>query len=153
MTKVIELPEETPLDDGDFRRRVTADRRHKGAWAEAVVIADLLERGYIPSVPTLPAVYDLVVDRNGEFLRVQVKLGSTGRTMLASIGWTSYRYDYAKGAYRPTVQTKYDSTSFDYLAAVDRGTREVFYVPVEDIDFKKSSFSFNRENREKYSKF
>lgn len=147
------LPEEAPVDDGKFRKIIGGDRRSKGAWAEAVVIADLLDKGYVPSVPSFPVAYDLVVDRNGELLRVQVKLGSSGATMQAMLGWTSFKYNYAASTYEPVNRLKYDETSFDILAVVDRKTREVFYVPKADIDFNKTNFTFNRAKRDRYKDF
>ena len=147
------LPEEAPVSDVDFRRRVGTNNRTKGAWAEAIVIADLLDKGYIASVPTLPVVYDLIADRDGELLRVQVKLGSTGATMSAALGWTKVEYDHIRGVYRPTVTTKYKAADFEYLAVVDRKTREVLYVPAADIDFTKAQMYFSKERRAKYIEF
>jgi hypothetical protein len=47
-----------------------------GDAAEATVIAKLNERGYVVSIPFGHAQdYDLIWDRDGSLLRVQVKLG------------------------------------------------------------------------------
>lgn len=57
----------------------------KGKVAELLVAAQLIEKGYTVSCPLHPCRYDLVIEKNNKFYRVQVKyIGkATSRTTVA----------------------------------------------------------------------
>ena len=61
------------------------DTAQQAAIAEHRVIARALEFGYTVSVPTTPARYDLVFEKEGRFLRVQVKYGGHVPTVLPAL--------------------------------------------------------------------
>lgn len=151
--KVVILPEEPPVDDKAFRRMKAEESKRLGLWSELIVAADCVSRGYAVSWPAGQYKYDLVVDRGVDIVRVQIKTGSKGATMQARTGWVAHSYEFQHKAYRQIPITHYVDSDFDYLAAVDRTTGEVYYVPMSDVDLTKDSFTFSKENREKYVTF
>lgn len=52
---------------------MTSPTTHQGNIGQAAVQLDALRRGYHVSIPLEGAAYDLIIDRNGELLRVQVR--------------------------------------------------------------------------------
>lgn len=153
VSKVIHLPEEEPVDDGDFRRMTRQSHAMKGGWAEMVVAADCLSRGYHVSIPIVPPQYDLIVDRGTGLVRVQVKIGPTRGNIAGNLAWRSYRWDYTRGSSVKEMRTKYNPDSFDFLAIAVRQSMEVFYVPMEDIDLSKARFYIAEEDKDKYKSF
>lgn len=133
-----------PLDNREFRSLVHAQRQQLGAFSEMIAAAELFREGAIVSKPLLEAKgYDLVADMDGALLRVQVKTISSSNQ--APLGFSRARPDGSR-----KVQLKYTDASFDWLACVDRDTREVFMVPAKDIDFSLAAFPMSSSNREKY---
>lgn len=127
-----------PMDDDEFKKYVGEELVRSGtrgtvtsrsAWtrgiiSELIVAADATERGYFVLIPLDGghSQYDLVVEKEGKLLRVQVK--------------TIKLKDYAVSLI--TGGKRYIKGAFDYLAAVDRETRNVYWVPESDIDFSKT---------------
>ncbi len=141
-----------PMTDREFNKSVAANRMCIGMGSEMICAGDLYYRGYRVSKPLDgTSKYDLIVDRHGVLSRLQVKTVSKGGQ--TSIGVLSYREDtYGKGVVIRVIP-KYDGTEFEFLAVVDRATREVFYVPIADVDFTKANFPLTKAARLQYTDF
>lgn len=141
-----------PMDDREFRQAVASSRVSLGMFSEMTCAADCFSRGYLVSRPLADGSrYDLVVDRNGSLERVQVKTMS--KTGSVPIGILKYKHDtYGKGVYDYTI-AKYSGSEFDFLAAVDRDTKIVYYIPVVEIDFTKANVPLGKNIRERYLTF
>jgi PD-(D/E)XK endonuclease len=150
MTEEIHMP----MSDRQFNQSIAKQRMSSGMSAEFLTVADCYERGYSVSKPLdSNSKYDLIVDRHGELLRVQVK-SAAKRQLQARIGWTTYREDiYDGGGSKPHFIQKYVAGDFDYLAIVDRVSKMVYYVPIGDLDLSKDSFTVKQVEREKYLAF
>lgn len=144
------LPEEAPMDEPDFKQKLTKDTRRKAAWAELIVAADCLGRGYTIAHPYRHRRYDLVVDVDGDLKRVQVSLGSKGPTLRAALGRSQYRFDYTRNRYLSSATTQYLQGEFDVLAVVDRVTSEVYYIPADEIDFSSPTFTVKAADKDRY---
>lgn len=107
--------------------------KNVGDYSEALVRLDLLKRGYIvANVEGDNAPYDLIVDKNGELLRVQVK----ARTPVAGkLGVELYTmvYDSTQSTNNRSKQKKYSEASFDWIAVVDISTETIYYVPMDEV--------------------
>lgn len=146
-------PVAMPMDNREFNSKITKERMFLGMFAEHQVMADCYLRGYrvLSSGDGAPK-YSMVVDRDGILIRLQVKaLSATGQAAVGSIRYTENRYD-GRGR-QPFIEPKYTVSDFDYLALVDRLTREVYYVPVADIDFTKAYFTLRQGEKASYSEF
>jgi len=142
-----------PLTDREFNVQVASHRMSIGMASEMMCAADCFSRGYVVSKPLCgDSKYDLIVDRQGVLLRVQVKTLSHSNQI--PIGYTKYYEDtYGKGSYAKSMP-KYDGTEFDILAAVDRETKIVYYLPVEEVDFSKANVSLGlTSDRDRYRNF
>lgn len=143
-----------PMDDREFSQEISKRRTAAGFSAEMFVAGDLYERGYLVSKPLDGSTkYDLIVDRHGELLRVQVK-SVTGKYLQVQIGWTRYRENIYDGrGVTGHVVRKYNDSDFDILAAYHRPTKTIYYVPVGDLDMSKAAFQIKQADREKYLAF
>lgn len=79
-------------------------------------------RGYHVSVPVEPAPYDLVVDVDGQFYRIQVKSTSTDRHIVA-LDSTRYRKELGR-----SIQLPYEDGLFDYWFIVS-GDGTMYLLP------------------------
>lgn len=87
----------------------------QGTTAQYRLIAELLDRSLIPSIPCEPCcAYDLVVDCGGSLVRVQVKSCNVKKR-------NRYRADIARGA--TNNKTAYAANQLDIFA---------IYIPIEE---------------------
>lgn len=137
-----------PMDDSEFNNTVARSREASSLSAVALAVSDLIEQGCVVSRVIGKAKYDLVVDMGySKLFKIQVK-PAVKRSLQARIGWTVHREtDYGIES-RRTRQTY--SHEFDYLAIVDRVEKEVYYVPVEDLDLTKDTFTVKLGDKLKY---
>jgi PD-(D/E)XK endonuclease len=101
----------------------------KGDFAELMVAADLARRGYRVAIPFGEnSDYDLVVERDDQLERVQVKsTESDGRVILVSC--RSHSLTNGK-----VLRTKrYTAKTIDWLAVYDRTTSRCYYVPASEL--------------------
>lgn len=145
---------EEPLSDGEFRKLVANQRKATGTLAELLTAADLVGKGYPVFLPLMSIEkFDLVTVRNGEFLRLQVKMGAKS-SLQVNLGRPTKRAEYFDSvSWVSKTSPKYTVTDFDYLVVVDRDTREVFYVPVSDIDLTSANFNLPASQRLRYNDF
>jgi hypothetical protein len=140
------------MTSAEFNKNIASQRMSTGMMCEAIVIADLYGRGYSVSKPFDGiSKYDLIVDRNGELSKIQVKAASR-HALQAAIGFTKFKINSA-GMYEYYDDVKYGSLDFDFLAMVDRVSHIVYYVPMEDIDLTKKMVYIKANDKEKYKNF
>lgn len=104
----------------------------KGDLGEAMILADVVRRGYKVALPLGDDwPFDLVVYRNGKFERVQCKYTeSDGKVIHARCMSAS---DW--------VQYKYTSKDIDWLVVYDKTTDACYYIPAELLGSGKRSLS------------
>ncbi|MFX3623096.1 MAG: group I intron-associated PD-(D/E)XK endonuclease [Ectobacillus sp.] len=107
----------------------------KGAMGETVVKLNLIEAGYVVSQPELATTYDLIVEtENGDLLKIQVKSSVPNSDGIL-------KFDIRRSHSAGRVYKKND---FDILAVVNLTTKEVAYVPYNEIDTRRQlSFETN----------
>lgn len=102
----------------------------KGDLAELRVAATLRQSGHTVLFPfTENEQYDLAIDIDGEFIRVQVKHAAKrddGRIVVSCYGSNS-----SKSGNNTTIYTKDD---IDGIAAFCSDTEECFWIPFEDMN-------------------
>jgi len=146
-----------PLTNREFNKHIASSRMSLGMFGEMLVGADCADKGYIVLFPHHPtSKYDMVVDRDGVLIRIQVKVSAKSK-LSVNLGVTKKDSDYSGWnsfkAPLPKKIPKYKSGDFDYLAIVDRTARVVYYVPAEDIDFENPNFFIKSAEAERYLSF
>ena len=102
-------------------------KKTKGSIAELHVCADLMKKGWRISIPYGENNrYDLVAEKDGKFLRIQVKYvtpknGALYLHCFSSNNWSVQRYT---------------SVQIDVIAAYNPLTEKVYYVPVDYMQSK-----------------
>lgn len=98
----------------------------KGYIAEAYVTARLMEDGWKILRPVEESSrYDLVAEKNGKFLRVQVKYvtpkgGVLSVNCRSSNNWSVLHYS---------------SKDIDVIAVLDSKSKLIYYIPVAEINY------------------
>jgi hypothetical protein len=112
-----------------------------GLAAEYLVMSDLAAKGYSPAKAAAHLPYDLLVDVDGQMLRVQVK-GSA--EMAVSEAAAYMRFKISDGRGKP-----YPPNSFELLALVDLSTRTIAYVKYtnqKSLQFQPSYAALTRSD-------
>lgn len=114
-----------------------ADLKRKGDLAELMVAADLVRQGYRVAFP-----YgedwdaDLLIERGGQFERVQVKYTAPKHDVLEvralSLSLTGGRVMQVK---------RYTSDTIDWLAAYEPGSGRFFYIPAAELGAGRNTIS------------
>jgi len=106
------------------------DKILKGDLSKAFVIAKLLKAGYKVLEPVSEnSRYDLVVEINGKFVKIQVK----------TIYYKNDMQVYEMVCYSTTrrnkrhIKTKYTSSEVDFIMGYNPDTDEVYTFPIRDI--------------------
>lgn len=103
------------------------DNNRAGEIGESVVQTDLLKSDFNISIPVGEFPYDLVVERDGTFYRVQVKTarrrGDRDNSIVVSL--------------RTGPDKQYDEDAFDILAVYDPQTDECYYADWQEVGFNK----------------
>jgi len=106
------------------------DKILKGDLSKAFVIAKLLKEGYKLLEPvTENSRYDLVVDLNGQFARIQIK----------TIYYKNDLQVYEMVCYSTTrrnkihVKTKYTPEEVDFIIGYNLDKDEIYTFPIKDI--------------------
>lgn len=118
------------------------DKKQKGTLAELRVAACLLANGWNVLIPYGENNrYDLVAERSGKFIRIQVKYVSPSNNGLnincaSSNNWS--------------IKT-YQPEEIDYMAVYDSNSEKVYYIPVSAINKYKFKLRLNgsKNNQEK----
>ena len=119
--------------------------KRKGSLAVGEAIANFISKGITVLIPISDCdKYDLVIDENGVFKRVQCKY-SGGKE--SSGAYIAYLYTY--GGYREkTYHTKYKDGDFDLLF-VYCGNKDKYLIPAEKI-MGKSKISVGKRSWKEY---
>ena len=106
-----------------------APLKQKGDLAELMVAADLRRRGHKIAIPYGEDWdYDLIVCRDGQLERVQVKHArSDGRVILVRCRSSSL----TNGKVRDVK--KYTAATVDWIAVWDATTERCYYVPASEL--------------------
>jgi hypothetical protein len=109
-----------------------AETKRKGDIGEAMVMADVLRRGYKVAIPVGEDWrYDLIVLRNGNLERVQCK-------------YTSSRGDFIYVACRSSNNwsvVRYTPEAVDWIAVYDTFTSKVYFVPSSFLGSGRAAIS------------
>ena len=106
--------------------RVKRDTKSVGDRSEAIVLAELVKRGYLVSIPFGENQrYDLIIDDGDKLSRVQVK---TGRLRGGVIVYNcSSSHAHRGGASRPYFG------EIEYLAVYCPDTKKVYMLPEKEL--------------------
>jgi hypothetical protein len=111
-----------------------ASLKTKGDLAELKVAADLVERGYRIAIPFGEDVdFDLILIRNGQLERVQVKYARSDGCV---VHVKCYSHSLTNGRIRQTK--RYTSATIEWLAVYDKTTDRCFYVPATELGSGRS---------------
>ncbi len=103
-----------------------------GDISEANVMAALLEAGYSIAVPFGENQrYDLIAERDGMFLRVQVKTGRLRNGVILFNGYSSH-------SHRKGVSCRRYAGDVDLFGIYCRQNETVYLVPIADVRLKGS---------------
>lgn len=101
--------------------------------AEAVVLADLVEKGVTVSVPFQnTASYDLVADIEGDLIKIQCKNMNTAQDRATN----SVKADLRRRSYRRDGQVRsdaYDDNEVDLFAFYISSLEQVVYTPIDEV--------------------
>ena len=114
-----------------------ASLKHKGDLAEMKVAADLMSRGYKIAFPYGEDWdFDLILCRDGEFERVQVKYTRSDGTI---INLRCRSHSLTNGRVRATKL--YTAASVDWMAVYDATTDRCYYVPASELGSGRATIS------------
>lgn len=100
--------------------------------AETAVIAAVTEKGYNVSLPLGEYRYDLVVEKNGTFRRIQVKYCTPKNGIL-------FVRCYSISGNKNNVTIKrlrYSSNDVDYLAVYDSINKDIYFIKYDVFNGK-----------------
>jgi hypothetical protein len=101
------------------------DKKAKGKIAELMISAKLMEMGWKISNPLCENTrYDLLAEKNGKFVRVQVKYVTPSKGVLdvnckSSNNWSILRYT---------------TKDIDILAVYDAMSRNIYFIPASKLN-------------------
>lgn len=101
-----------------------------GRAAEHLVVADLILSGHRAYLTEQGLPYDIVIDRNGRLLRVQVKASRGAKRLPGRAVGMGYLYHVRRAGKRGKRQ--YASSEFDIIALVAMDVRVIAYLPLSD---------------------
>lgn len=106
--------------------RVKRDTKSIGDRSEAIVLAELVKRGYLISIPFGENQrYDLIIDDGTRLSRVQVKTGRLRRGVV--VYNCSSSHAHRGGAARPYFG------EIEYLAVYCPDTKKVYMLPEQEL--------------------
>ncbi len=106
------------------------DTKRDGDIAEAVILAELLKRGHSVLVPWGERhKYDLVLDKCGQFLRIQCK---TGRVYKGAVTFNTYSVIRDANTQK-FVKRYYTTSDIDFYGVYCPALRKCFMVPASAV--------------------
>jgi DNA-binding CsgD family transcriptional regulator len=107
------------------RKNFVGTTQHKGLLAESKVKTRFIELGYTVLEPQLDKRYDIVVEENGEFNRIQVKSSRyKNGCVRTGLTWGSVNTNKTK-------KYKYGEDDIEYFAIWNKQTDKVYVLPRE----------------------
>lgn len=120
-----------------------------GRAGEHLVMSDLLANGYNAMLTDQGMNYDVVIDRGGKLIRLQVKTtekpGRMNKAPGSAYASSTYLF-HAKRAGRGGARL-YGVAEFDAIAFVALDTKQIAYVPFDSVITKTIIM---RDRRQKY---
>lgn len=99
----------------------------KGSIGQAYIVAHLLERDYNVLIPVQEGLpYDLVVEKGGQYRRVQCKYRKAERGAI--------KVPKRNNDYRGIGTVVYSRDNIDGFAIYCPDYRQIYYVPIGDLD-------------------
>ena len=124
------------LPDWMRRDHPAYDPNRIGAISQAQVMAALVEAGKIVLIPTVNVkAYDLVIEDEGRFLRVQCK---TGRLFRGAVCFRPHRLRAARRETGWVRRTKAYNGDVDCFGVYCPETRATYLVPIGDVTGKRA---------------
>jgi len=121
------------------------DTNRNADLAEAIVKADLLQRGWIVLVPSSrDSPYDFVVDIGGRFERVQVKK-MTNATIHRIVERGNQKVT-KNGKIRNSID--YARRGIEWIVGVDIDSQKTHYYHIDTYSKKPKSFSTNKHTQD-----
>jgi hypothetical protein len=90
-----------------------------GNYSEIAVMLEYSKRGYTISLPTSPARYDLIAEKEGRTVKIQVKHGSTFNGERELLGFS---------------KTPYEKKDVDVIAMYDSNDDSIYYIPTDHVE-------------------
>jgi hypothetical protein len=90
-----------------------------GAVSELAVMLEYAKRGYTINIPTSPARYDFIAEKEGRAVKIQVKHGTTFNGERELLGFSHSPY------------TKQD---VDIVAMYDSNDGTIYYIPSDHVE-------------------
>ena len=113
--------------------REQGKKQIKGWQGEVIAFNKLARLGYDVRFEK-PCNYDFTIHGEKGIARIQVKTFSVSCDHRNSKNYYHKKVDVKKSDGKKTKKVPYLLTDFDFLAAVDVETEEVFLVPIRDIE-------------------
>ena len=108
----------------DFKTKLTPN--DVGERAQGAIVAEVMKYGYTVLIPFGEGRrYDLVIEKNAQFLRLQCK---AGRYMNGVV-----RFNACSSNWFNQTRKRYTKEEIDYFAVYCEHTTKVYLVPVEDV--------------------
>ncbi|MEH7116931.1 group I intron-associated PD-(D/E)XK endonuclease [Neobacillus vireti] len=90
-----------------------------GTVSELSVMLEYAKRGYTINLPTTPARYDFIAEKDGRSVKVQVKHGSTFNGERELLGFS---------------KTPYNKRDVDVIAMFDSNDGTIYYIPTDHVE-------------------
>jgi hypothetical protein len=90
-----------------------------GTVSELAVMLEYARRGYTINIPTSPARYDFIAEKDGRSVKVQVKHGSTFNGERELLGYS---------------KTPYEKKDVDVVAMFDSNDSQIYYIPTDHVE-------------------
>lgn len=89
-----------------------------GNTSELAVMLEYSKRGYTINIPTAPARYDFIGEKEGRTVKVQVKHGSSFNNERELLGYS---------------KTPYSKKDIDVVTVYDSTEDKIYYIPVDHV--------------------
>lgn len=108
-------------------------QKQLGLAGEYLVCADLLSQGFDAAHISVETDWDVVVNWQGECIRIQVKTTKSYKPNKAGIDTAHFTLSkrYRNGNCRD--EKKYIGLKLDYIACVVLSTKEIAYIPTDEL--------------------
>jgi hypothetical protein len=90
-----------------------------GSYSELAVMLEYSKRGYTINIPTSPARYDFIAEKEGRSVKVQVKHGTTFNGERELLGYS---------------KTPYEKKDVDVVAMYDSNDNSIYYIPTDHVE-------------------
>jgi len=90
-----------------------------GNVSELAVMLEYSKRGYTINLPTSPARYDFIAEKDGRSVKVQVKHGTTFNGEREILGYS---------------KSPYEKKDVDVVAMYDSNDGTIYYIPTDHVE-------------------